>query len=108
MESWKSQIERSTRAHSSISVDNKYKEIRNEALNAGILLKETDEQIDEIIYDGLKIKSHAYDIRSNALRFYRNLIQSERMIQFCQWTFVVIVITLSICLILKNLLHQTK
>lgn len=92
----------------SIFLDNKYKDIQHEALNAGILLRETDEQIDEIISDGLKIKSHAYNIRSNALRFYRNLIQSERMIRICQWTFVVIVFALIFCFILKSFLRQTK
>ncbi|CAF0776289.1 unnamed protein product [Rotaria sordida] len=79
---------------SSILLDKKYDNIRIEAINAGIILKETNEKIDEIINDGHIIKSHAYDIRSNALRFYENLIQSKKFIQYCQLIFILIIITI--------------
>lgn len=83
---------KSSNLHLSILLDKKYENIRTEAINAGILLKETDEKIDEIINDGHTIKSHAYDIRSNALRFYQNLIQSEKLIRYCQLIFIFIII----------------
>ena len=69
----------SSNINSSILLDRKYNEIQNEAINAGILLMETGDKIDEIIYDGKIIKSHAHNIRSNALKFYQNLIQSEKI-----------------------------
>ncbi|CAF3570808.1 unnamed protein product [Adineta steineri] len=92
--------------HSTILLDKKYHDIRNEAINAGILLKETDEKVDEIIKDGFLIKSHAHNIQSNALRFYRNLIQSEKLIQFCQFIFIIIIISLTIIFIGKFFLSK--
>ncbi|CAF2432910.1 unnamed protein product [Rotaria sp. Silwood2] len=79
---------------SSILLDKKYDDIRIEAINAGIILKETNEKIDEIINDGHTIKSYAHDIRSNALQFYQNLIQSKKLIRYCQLVFLLIIITI--------------
>ncbi len=87
--------------HSSILLDKKYDNIRTEAINAGILLKETDEKIDEIINDGHSIKVHAHNVRTNALRFYQNLIQSEKVIRYCQLIFIIIIITFLIVFIGK-------
>ncbi|CAF2595921.1 unnamed protein product [Rotaria sp. Silwood2] len=80
--------------NSSILLDKKYDDIRIEAINAGIILKETNEKIDEIINDGHTIKSYAHDIRSNALQFYQNLIQSKKLIRYCQLVFLLIIITI--------------
>jgi hypothetical protein len=85
--------------HSSVLLDNKYDQIRTEAINAGILLKETDEKVDEIINDGQIIKSHAHDVRSNAIRFYQNLIQSEKIIRYCQVIFIIFIIIIVIVFI---------
>ncbi len=92
---------KSSATHSSILLDKKYDNIRIEALNAGILLKETDEKINEIINDGHIIKSHAYDVRTNALKFYQNLIQSKKLICYCQLIFIIIIITFLIVFIGK-------
>jgi len=92
---------KSSATHSSILLDKKYDNIRTEAINAGILLKETDEKIDEIINDGHTIKAHAHNIRVNALRFYQNLIQSEKIIRYCQLIFIIIIITFLIVFIGK-------
>ncbi|CAF3970561.1 unnamed protein product [Rotaria magnacalcarata] len=88
--------------HSEILLDEKYDAIRIEAINAGILLKETDEKIDELIHDARMIKSHGRDIRSNALRFYQNLIQSRKIIRFCQLIYILISIIIIIILIGKT------
>ncbi len=76
----------------SVLLDKKYENIRTEAIQSGILIREIDEKIDEIITDGHRIKSHAYDIRSNALKFYQNLIQSEKILRYCLLIFIIIVI----------------
>jgi len=86
---------------SSILLDKTYDDIRIEAINAGIILKETNEKVDEIINDGHLIKSHAYDVRSNALRFYQNLMQSEKLIRYCQWIFIITIIIIAIIFIGK-------
>jgi hypothetical protein len=85
--------------HSSIILDKKYDQIRAEALHAGILLKETHEKVDEIITDGQIIESHAHDVRSNALRFYQNLIRSEKLIRYCQVIFIMVIIFIGIIFI---------
>jgi hypothetical protein len=87
--------------HSSILLDKKYDHIRTEAINAGILLKETDEKVDEIINNGHTIKAHAHDVRSNALKFYQNLIQSEKIVRYCQLIFIILIITFVIVFIGK-------
>jgi len=92
--------------HSSILLDKKYDNIRTEAINAGILLKETDEKIDEIINDGYSIKVHAHNVRTNALRFYQNLIQSEKVIRYCQLIFIIIIITFVIVFIGKIFIEK--
>ena len=88
-------------AHSSILLEKKYDEIRTEAIKAGILLKETNEKVDEIINDGHIIKSHAYGVRINALRFYQSLTQSGKINRYCQLVFIIIIITVSIIFIGK-------
>lgn len=88
--------EKSSVKHSSITLDKKYENIRTEAMQAGILLKETDEKIDEIIHDGNMIKSYANDIRLKALKFYQNLIQSEKFIRYCRLIFISLIIILII------------
>jgi len=98
--------EKSSATHSSILLDKKYDNIRIEALNAGILLKETDEKINEIINDGHIIKSHAYDVRTNALKFYQNLIQSKKLIHYCQLIFIIIIITILIIFIGKIFINN--
>ncbi len=92
---------KSPTTYSAILLDRKYDYIRTEAMNAGILLKEIDENVEEIIHDGNIIQSHAQDVRTNAGRFYRNLMQSEKLVRYCQWIFVVVVITLVIIFIGK-------
>ena len=66
----------------SILLDEKYDQIQNEAIQAGILLKKTDEKIEQIIDENRKIQAHTDDVKTNAVRFYRNLVQSERMCRF--------------------------
>ncbi len=101
MDSLNIQTGKSPVIHSSILLDKTYDEIRTEAINAGILLKETDEKVDEIINDGHIIKSHAYNVRANALRFYRNLIQSEKIIRYCQVIFIIFILIIVIIFVGK-------
>lgn len=86
---------------SAVLLDNKYENIRAEAIHAGILLKETDEKLDEIINDGHKIQSLAQNIQSNAARFYQNLIRSERLIRCCQVVSLIAMMTIVVGLIGK-------
>ena len=93
---------------SAILLDTKYDNIRKEAINAGILLKETDEKIDEIINDGQLIKSHALDVRTNALKFYRNLIRSEKIRRFCQLMFILIICIILLIFLGKMFTRKTN
>lgn len=99
-------IGKSPDKHSSILLDKKYENIRTEAIHAGILLRETDEKIEDIINDGHMIKSHAHNIRSNALRFYQNLIQSEKLIRYCQLIFIIIIVIIVLFFIGKVFLGK--
>ena len=94
-------VDRSPATYSAVLLDNKYENIRAEAIHAGILLKETDEKLDEIINDGHTIKSLAQNIQSNAFRFYQNLIRSEKFIRCCQFVFLIAIIMIVIGLIGK-------
>lgn len=92
---------KSPATYSSLALDNKYENIRTEAIHAGILLRETDEKVEEIINDGQMIKSHAHDLRSNAFKFYQNLIQSEKIIRYCQLIFLILILIIAIFFIGK-------
>ena len=87
-------------------IDKKYENIRTEAIHSGILLKETDEKIDEIINDGHTIKSHAYDIQSNVRRFYQNLIRSEKLLRYCLFVFIIIIIMIAMIIIGKFFMRK--
>ncbi len=94
-------VGKSPTTQTSILLDEKYDSIRSEAINAGILLKETDEKVDEMINDGQRITSHAQDVRANALRFVRNLMQSEKLVFYCQLIFIVTIVIIAILFIGK-------
>lgn len=92
--------------HTSTLLDKKYHEIQIEAINAGILLRETDEKLDDIIDDGRMIKSYSHDIRTNALLLYRNMIQSKKIL--CQILFIVIVTIVIFIVIGRIFTHKNK
>lgn len=88
------------------SFDEKYHQIRSEAHHAGVLLRETDEKIDDIITNSRTIGFHAHDVRSNALRLYRYLKQSERLLRCCQWMFILVIMIVLVVLVGKRLAEE--
>lgn len=92
---------------STVPLDTKYENIRSEAIQAGLILKETDEKIDEIIYDSHLVKSHAQDIRMNVIKFYRNLMKSERLKCLCQIIFICLICLIVIIFIGKSKKQKT-
>jgi hypothetical protein len=92
----------------SILLDKKYENIRTEAIHSGILLKQIDEKIDEIITDGHTIKSHAYDIQSNARKFYQNLIRSEKFLRYCLLIFIIFMIMIAMIFIGKFFVRKSN
>ena len=87
-------------------LDKKYENIRTEAIHAGILLRETDEKVEGMINDGHTIQSHAQNLQSNALKLYRRLIRSEKLIRFCQFVFLIAIIIMVVFLIGKFLFRR--
>lgn len=99
---------KSPATYSSILLDKKYEDIRKEATNAGILLKETDEKIDEIIKDGTIIKSHAHDVQAYALRLYEHIIRSDKILRYFLILFLIIVIMMVIFFLAKLYISSKK
>ena len=95
-------VEKSPATYSTNLLDKKYENIRTEAIHANILLKATDEKVDEMINDGHTIQSHAQSVQANALRFYRNLIRSVKLIRYCQFIFLIVIVTVIGFLIVKS------
>lgn len=99
-------VGKSPATYSTNLLDKKYENIRTEAVHASILLKETDEKANEIINDGHTIQSHAQSVQANALRFYRKLIRSEKLIRYCQFIFLIVIVTVVVFLIVKSLFRK--
>ena len=100
-------VGKSPAIYSTNLLDEKYENIRTEAIHAGILLRETDEKVEEMINDGRTIQSHAQNVQSNALRFYRSLIRSEKLIRYCQFIFLITIITVIVFLIGKAVFRRS-
>ena len=92
----------------SSSLDRTYDDIRSEAVHAGVLLKETDEKIDELIHNGRTIRSHANAIQTQTLSFYRRLIRSENIARYCHVIVITLIIILAVVFIGRMLVRNAN
>lgn len=90
------------------ALDQTYNDIRNEAVHAGVLLKATDEKIDELILNGQTIRSHANAIQAQTISFYRRLIRSENIARYCHVLTITLIIILAVVFIGKMLVRNTN
>ncbi|CAF1675599.1 unnamed protein product, partial [Didymodactylos carnosus] len=95
-----------TSSSSPAILDRKYQAIRNEALKSGILLKETDEKVEEVITNTHILNAKANAVRTGAFAIHSNLLKSDKLAKLCQLSLILLTLSGAVIIIVKLIINQ--